>query len=110
VSEPRSNPTTTGGRERPGRPIAVILWYGSMAAVGLSFGAIGERRPFGDSLFFRPLLMLVILVGIALLALRVALARPVPEIIPDRALGLGCAIGLVMFLAGNFFVTHVLPH
>jgi hypothetical protein len=32
--------------------------------------------------------------------------RPVPEVIPDRALLLGCAVGLALFLAGNFVATR----
>jgi hypothetical protein len=47
-----------------------------------------------------------ILVGLALLALRVILARPVPEVIPDRALMLGCVLGLAMFLIGNFVTSR----
>jgi hypothetical protein len=47
-----------------------------------------------------------ILVGLALLALRFILGRPVPEVIPDRALMLGCALGLAMFLVGNFLAAH----
>jgi len=108
VSEPHSNRSSTGGRGQPGRPIAVVLWFGLMAASGLGFGAIGDRRPFGDNLLFRPLLMFFTVVGVALLVLRMVLARPVPEIIPDRALGVGCMIGLAMFVAGNFLFTHVL--
>jgi hypothetical protein len=38
------------------------------------------------------------------LMLRVILARPAPEVIPDRALMPGCALGLAMFLIG-YFVT-----
>jgi hypothetical protein len=38
-----------------------------------------------------------------------ALARPVPEVIPDRALMLGCVLGLAAFLAGNFMATRLLP-
>jgi hypothetical protein len=36
------------------------------------------------------------------------MARPVPEVIADRALMLGCVLGLAMFLAGNFGAAHVL--
>jgi hypothetical protein len=31
----------------------------------------------------------------------------VPELIPDRALGLGCAAGVGLFLAGNFVAAHL---
>ena len=43
-----------------------------------------------------------------LLALRIVLSRPVPEMISDRALMFGCVVGLVLFLAGNFVVVHLL--
>jgi hypothetical protein len=51
-----------------------------------------------------------VLVGVVLLALRIVLARPVPEVISDRALMFGCVVGLAAFLAGNFLGIHVLPH
>jgi hypothetical protein len=86
----------------------LILWYGLMAAGGLGFGSFGDRRPFGETILFHPLVLFFILVGAALLALRIVLTRPVPEIISDRALMLGCVAGLAAFLAGNFLVTHVL--
>ena len=80
-----------------------------MAAGGLGFGLFGERRPFGDGVLFHPLVMFFVTVGIALLALRIVLARPVPEVISDRALMIGCAFGAAAFLAGNFLSIHVLP-
>ena len=49
------------------------------------------------------------LAGLCLLALRMALARPVPEVIPDRTLMLGCVLGLATFLAGNFVAARLLP-
>lgn len=106
MSDRRSTPSKAGGRAQPGRPFALVLWYGAMIAAGLGFGAVGDRRPFGEGILFHPLILFFILVGVALLALRIVLARPVPEIISDRALLFGCAVGLVSFLIGNFARAH----
>ena len=79
-----------------------------MAAGGVGFGLIGERRPFGDGFFAQPLVAFFILVGAALVVLRILRARPVPDVIPERVLLIGCFIGLAAFLAGNFVGVHVL--
>jgi hypothetical protein len=79
-----------------------------MAAGGLAFGLFGDRRPFGNGIFAHPLVIFFILVGAILLVLRIALARPVPEVIPERALIIGCFIGLALFLGGNFAATHLM--
>ena len=84
------------------------VWYAAMALAGVAFGLIGERRPFGDGVFAHPLVALFILVGFALLVLRMALARPVPEVIAERALMIGCLIALAGFLAGNFVSAHLI--
>jgi hypothetical protein len=83
-------------------------WFAAMALAGLAFGLIGERRPFGNGIFAHPLVALFILVGAALLVLRVVLARPVPEVIAERALVIGCFVALAAFLAGNFASAHLL--
>ena len=44
----------------------------------------------------------------ALLVLRVAGARPVPELIAERALLAGCLLGAAAFLAGNWAAAHLL--
>ena len=85
---------------------ARVWWFGVMGLAGFGFGLFADRRPFGDDIFAHPLSVFVILVGLSLLALRFILARPVPEVIPDRALMLGCALGLAMFLTGNFVTAH----
>jgi hypothetical protein len=94
------------GRKSSGRSQALIWWYGLMAVGGLGFGALADRRPFGEGILVHPLVMFFVTVGAALLALRVLAARPVPEVIPDRALITGCVVGLVAFLAGNLLGVH----
>ena len=83
-----------------------MAWYGLMGLAGFGFGLLAERRPFGDDALLHPLVVFFMLAGLSLLALRVVLARPVPEVIPDRALMLGCALGLATFLIGNFVVAR----
>ena len=93
---------------RPDRVQASLWWYGTMAVGGLCFGALADRRPFGEEFLVHPLVIFFILVGLALIALRVVLARPVPEVISDRALIIGSFVGLAAFLAGNFVGVHLL--
>ena len=86
----------------------IVGWYGAIAASGLGFGLLGERRPFGEDMLAHPLIIYCLAVAAGLLVLRFAAARPVPEIIPERALGRGCALGLAMFLVGNFIAAHLM--
>src|SRR5262245_27884637 len=65
-------------------------WYGAVCIVGLGFGLLGERRPFGQSILAHPFIVYAFVVATSLLVFRVARQRPVPELIPERALGLGC--------------------
>ena len=87
---------------------ATRWWFIVVALGGLGFGLTAERRLFGEGVFAHPVVAFFILVGIGLIVLRTALARPVPEIIPERALLIGCFAGLAMFLAGNWLGMHVL--
>jgi hypothetical protein len=84
------------------------IWYGAVGLAGFGFGLIGERRPFGDDMLAHPLVIYFSVTAAALLAVRVATRRPVPEIIPERALIVGCVVGLALFLAGNFAAVHLI--
>jgi hypothetical protein len=88
------------------RPLA--YWYGAMPSGGLVFGLLGERRPLGDDVLAHPLVLFFGAAIVGLLVLRAALARPVPEVIPERALVFGCCAGLTAFLAGNAIAVHLL--
>jgi hypothetical protein len=83
-------------------------WFVLAGLGGFGFGVVAERRPFGEGFFAHPLVVFFILAALGLLVLRAALARPVPEIIPERALLIGCVTGLAMFLAGNWLGLHFL--
>ena len=101
MSEPGKSPRTpVSGR-------ILTWWFGLMSAAGMAFGAYADKRPFGDDILEHPLVILFVMVGVALLALRFALRRPVPEIIPDRLLFAGCLVGLAAFLIGNWLAVHL---
>ena len=104
-----SKPCPAAGRLSAGSPRARVVWYGLMGLAGFSFGLFADRRPFGDGILVHPLVLFFVLAGLCLLALRMALARPVPDVIPDRMLMLGFVLGLATFLAGNFVAARVLP-
>jgi hypothetical protein len=81
-----------------------------VGSAGFGFGLIGERRPFGEDMLAHPLVVYFHAVAAALVILRLSAQRPVPEIIPERALAAGCLAGLVLFLAGNFVAVHLIGH
>jgi len=87
-----------------------VWWYGLMASGGFVFGLLGDRRPFGAGVLAHPFVLFFAVVAIALLILRVARARPVPELIPERALLIGCFVGGAAFLVGNLVVAHVIAY
>ena len=79
-----------------------------MLTGGLAFGLLGERRPLGNDILAHPVVLFFMMTVVGLLVLRVVLARPVPEVIPERTLLFGCFAGLAAFLAGNWIAAHVL--
>ena len=79
-----------------------------MALGGYGFGLLGDRRPFGTDVLTHPFVIFFAVVAVALLVLRVAGARPVPELIAERALLAGCLLGAAAFLAGNWAAAHLL--
>ncbi len=81
-------------------------WLGLMLLGGVAFGLYAERRPFGDGVMSHSLIVFFLIVGAALLALRFILGRPVPEIIPERRLMIGCFGALAGFLVGNALAVH----
>ncbi len=94
--------------KRKPMPRAQVFWYGAMILGGLGFGLIGERRPFGNDIFAHPMVLFFMAAMIGLLVVRAVLARPVPEVIPERPLVVGCFVGIAAFLAGNWIAAHVL--
>jgi hypothetical protein len=101
--------TPNGSRNAPA-PVTrriLIWWYGLVAVAGFGFGLLGERRPFGTDMLAHPLVVFYAGVAVSLIVIRVALRRPVPEVIPERALMAGCIIGAAAYLAANFCVTRL---
>jgi hypothetical protein len=90
-------------------PSRILLWwYGLMIAGGFLFGLLGDRRPFGNDMLAHPLVVFFAAAAAALLILRIALGRPVPDLIPERPLIVGCVFGASAFLVGNFVATRLL--
>jgi hypothetical protein len=93
----------------PAAPRARVWWFAAMALGGFGFGLLGDRRPFGTDVLTHPFVIFFAVVAVALLVLRLACARPVPELIPERALVVGCLVGAAAFLAGNWAAAYLLP-
>jgi hypothetical protein len=102
-----TSPTQPPPKRPPVSGRILAWWFALMSAAGALFGAFADKRPFGDDVLEHPLVVLFVVVGVALLVLRVALRRPVPEIIPDRLLVVGSVVGLVAFLIGNWLAVHL---
>ena len=92
----------------PGRVRVVRLWYALMGLGGALFGLFAERRPFGADVLAHPLIVFFIVAGTGLLVLRIWLARPVPDVIPERTLLFGCFVGAAAFLIGNWIGVRLL--
>lgn len=86
----------------------LVWWYGLMAGGGFAFGLFANKHPLGEGILLHPLVLFFALVAAGLLLLRIVAARPVPELISDRALMFGCSAGLAAFLVGNFIAVFVL--
>jgi hypothetical protein len=86
----------------------LMWWYGLMVAGGFLFGLIGARGPFGNDMLAHPLIVFFASAAGALLILRVALACPVPELVPERPLIAGCLLGAAAFLIGNFVTARLM--
>ena len=92
----------------PAAPRARVWWFAAVALGGFGFGLLGDRRPFGTDVLTHPFVVFFAVVAVALLVLRLAAARPVPDLIPERALLAGCLLGAAAFLAGNWAAAHLL--
>jgi peptidoglycan/LPS O-acetylase OafA/YrhL len=102
------SPTPDSPRKRtPVSGRILTWWFGLMSVAGMAFGAYADKHPFGNDILEHPVVILFVVVGAALLALRFALRRPIPEIIPDRLLLAGCLVGLAAFLIGNWLAVNL---
>jgi hypothetical protein len=90
------------------RSTAVLWWRVLMIAGGFAFGLFADRRPFGETFFGQPVVVFAALSGVGLLVLRMVLRRPVPEVIPERAMVVGFFLGIAAFLAGNWIGVHLI--
>jgi hypothetical protein len=86
----------------------LLQWRLAMIAGGFLFGLYADRRPFGDSFLAHPIVVYAAIAGLGLLVLRVTLRRPVPEVIPERAIVVGFILGIAAFLVGNFIGVHLM--
>ncbi len=102
-----SETPTRPSNARPASGRILTWWFGLMSAAGVLFGLLAEERPFGNDMLEHPLVVFFAVVAAALLVLRFALRRPVPDLIPDRLLLFGCFVGLAAFLIGNWLAVNL---
>ena len=94
---------------RPTTSSSPLLWWRVlMIAGGFAFGLFADRRPFGETILGHPIVLFAGLAGLGLLILRVVLRRPVPDVIPERAIVVGFFLGFAGFLVGNWIAVHLI--
>jgi len=79
-----------------------------MIAGGFTFGLLADRRPFGEAPLANPIVVFAAVAGLGLLILRIVLRRPVPDVIPERAIVVGFLLGTAAFLVGNWTGVHLI--
>jgi hypothetical protein len=90
------------------RSPALLWWRILMMAGGFAFGLFADRRPFGETILGHPIVLFAGFAGLGLLILRVVLGRPVPDVIPERAIVVGFFLGFAGFLVGNWIAVHLI--
>jgi hypothetical protein len=81
-------------------------WFGGMAILGAAFGLDVGASTEG----FNPdrLYELFGLGCLLLIGLRLAMRRPLTEIISGKLIAIGCGVAVVMFLAAQWATIHLL--
>jgi hypothetical protein len=87
---------------------ALLWWRILMIAGGFAFGLFADRRPFGDTVLGHPIVLFAAVAGMGLLVLRFVIGRPVPDVIPERALTVGFFLGIAAFLVGNWIAVFLI--
>jgi hypothetical protein len=97
-------PVTPPPKHAPASARILAWWFGLMSAAGVAFGLFADKRRFGDNALDA---FVIVCAAVALLALRYALPRPAPGLLPDRLLLVGCFVGLAAFLVGNWLALNL---
>jgi hypothetical protein len=85
----------------------LFWWRILMIAGGFAFGLLADRRPFGGAVLGHPIVVFAAVAGMGLLILRFVIDRPVPDVIPDRAIAVGFFLGIAAFLVGNWIAVYL---
>jgi len=88
----------------------LTFWFALTGLAGFAFGVTSDRRLFGDGVLAHPLIVFGIICGLGLFAIRIVLRRPVPELLPERIVLLGFALGIVLFVAGQFLAPFLMSY
>ncbi|KAA5599888.1 hypothetical protein [Blastochloris sulfoviridis] len=89
----------------PVSPRVLTWWFGGMAILGIAFGLNAGATPGG----FDPdrLYELFGLGCLALIALRLAVRRPLTEVISGRAIVIGCGVAVAGFLGAQWLAIQM---
>lgn len=103
-------PRTNAPKHRPPPPnkpgLLSRLWPYLCAIIGFGFGLIGDARPFGRDILAHPAIVMGVVIGLILIAARLLLKRPIPEVMSDMVMKFGFAVAIFTYLAGTFLASR----